>query len=430
MRFEQLQDWLQWMEAQHPRQIDLGLERIAEVARQMDLSLGMPIITVAGTNGKGSCVALLSQIFQCAGLSVGAYTSPHLLRYNERIVIDGEPVSDAALCHAFEIVDQARRGTSLTYFEFGTLAALQLFSETQPDVLVLEVGLGGRLDAVNIVDADVAVISSVDLDHQAWLGNDRETIAREKAGIMRRGRPVVFGDTRRSPAVGEMAAACLARLIERGDDFGLEHVGDNWHWHGVNRLGQACEMKNLPCPAVLLDNAATVIQAIMQLPFDVPESAIREGLRLVHIPARGECFALRDHRLVLDVAHNPAALARLRERLPELLEKGNVDAVFAVMADKELGESLADFTPLVRQWYLPPLPGVERAMSPEKLKQQLIAAGVSDAAIHMIAPLPESLAGVRAGLGKDDSLLAFGSFFTVAAVMQAMPASAFVEILH
>ena len=430
MRFEQLQDWLQWMEAQHPRQIDLGLERIAEVARQLNFSLDMPVITVAGTNGKGSCVALLSQIFRCAGLSVGAYTSPHLLRYNERVVIDGEPVTDAALCHAFDVVDQARQGTSLTYFEFGTLAALQLFSEAQPDVLVLEVGLGGRLDAVNIVDADVAVISSVDLDHQAWLGDDRETIAREKAGIMRRGRPVVFGDTRRSPAIGETAAACLARLFERGADFDLQDDGAVWHWRGIDRLGQGSELRDLPCPSLLLDNAATVIQALRQLPFDVPDSAIREGLRQVHIPARGECFALREHQLLLDVAHNPAALARLQQRLPELATQGSIDAVFAVMADKQLGDSLAAFAPWVRHWYLPPLPGVERAMPPERLRQQLLAAGVDDAAITELPPLAESLPRVRARLAKDDSLLVFGSFFTVAALMQAMPAAAFVEILH
>ena len=189
-------------------------------------------------------------------------------------------------------------------------------------------------------------------------------------------------------------------------------------------------MRNLPCPSILLDNAATVIQTIKQLAFDVPESAIRDGLRLVHIPARGEYFALREHSLLLDVAHNPAALARLCERLPELAGQGCVNAVFAVMADKYLDESLEAFAPLVRHWYLPPLPGVERAMAPEMLKQQLLAAGVPDAAISLIAPLSESLIEVRAGLGKDDSLLAFGSFFTVAAVMQAMPASAFVETLH
>ncbi len=430
MRFVQLQDWLQWLEAQHPRQIDLGLERVAAVVEQMNLSLTMPVITVAGTNGKGSCVALLSAVLAAAGYRVGAYTSPHLLRYNERVVIDGDAVSDEALMMAFDAVDCARGDTSLSYFEFGTLAALQLFSASQPDVLVLEVGLGGRLDAVNIVDADIAIISSVDLDHEAWLGNDRETIAREKAGIARRGRPLIFGDPRDSDAVACVASELQLPFYQRGVDFDLSAEVDCWHWRGRSRDGGALSYAALPLPQLMLDNAATVVQAINLLSLAVPEKAIRDGLEAAHVAARGELLQLREHALLLDVAHNPAALSRLSAQLRTLPVTGRVVAVLAVMADKNVAGSLAELEGLVDHWYLPPLAGVERAMPPERLREHLLAAGVPEAAITLPTALAQSLPGIRAELCSDDCLVVFGSFFTVAATMQLMPATAFVESLH
>ena len=430
MRFVQLQDWLQWMEAQHPRQIDLGLDRVSAVFQQMNLALTMPVITVAGTNGKGSCVALLSAILEAEGYRVGAYTSPHLLRYNERVRIDGEEVADAALVRAFDKVDRASGSLSLSFFEFGTLAALQLFSDAQLDVLILEVGLGGRLDAVNIVDADLALISSVDLDHEAWLGNDRETIAREKAGIARENTPLIFGDPRSSAAVVDIAQQLDAPLYARGSEFFFEEAADCWHWRGRRRDGSERLLRSLPLPPVMLDNAAAVLQAVCLFELPVSETAIREGLAQVHIAARGEVLPLREHGLLLDVAHNPAALSRLAKQLADMPNGGKCTAVLAVMEDKKIAGSLRELSPYIDQWYLPELPGIARAMAPAVLARHLLNEGVDSAAVHTVGDVASALPAIRATLCDRDCLVVFGSFFTVSAVMQAMPATAFVETLH
>lgn len=428
MRFTQLHDWLRWLEVQHPRQIDLGLERVAAVAETLALDLPMPVITVAGTNGKGSCVALLNSILRADGYSVGSYTSPHLLRYNERVCIDGEMVDDAALCRAFAEVDRARQGTSLSYFEFGTLAALWLFAEAAPDVLVLEVGLGGRLDAVNIIDADIAIISSVDLDHESWLGNNREDIGREKAGIMRAAKPVVFGDPRPCAAVSQCAIDKLAHLVERGSDFGFEDTAESWLWRGVDRNRQPKVLADLPKPELLLDNAATVIQALQFFPTEISHEAIRAGIEQASVPARGQRLRLRQCDLVLDVAHNAAAVARLADRLGQEAG-GRTVAVFALMADKKLESLLGEIKHRIDHWYLPELPGNDRAMAPAALRAGLIAAGIDERRVELI-DLHTDLPGVLNAMAGDDTLLAFGSFFTVAAVLEALPASAFAEALH
>lgn len=430
MRFVQLQDWLQWIEAQHPRQIDLGLDRVAAVYKTMGLHLNAPVITVAGTNGKGSCVALLSAILEAEGYRVGCYTSPHLQRYNERVRIDGAWVSDAALINAFDKVDRARGDLPLSFFEFGTLAALQLFADAQLDAVVLEVGLGGRLDAVNIVDADVALISSIDIDHEAWLGSDRETIGREKAGIARSGKPLIFGDHRPCHSVEDVASELGAPFYARDQHFSFSATADAWQWQGQRRDGSLRRLSGLPLPAVMLDNAAAVIQAVQMLPLPVSEAALREGLAEVRIAARGELLALREHALLLDVAHNAAALAKLAEQLATRSDKGRVVAVFAVMADKHIEASLSAFSGLVDHWYLPELAGVERAMAAPALAQQLRKAGIPETAIDCCGDVGQDLPGIRAKLNKGDCLVVFGSFFTVAAVMQALPPSAFVETLH
>jgi len=240
-RFSLLQDWLAWQETLHPVAIDLGLERVARVADRLACRVPAPVVvTVGGTNGKGSCVALLEAVLRRAGYRVCAYTSPHLYRYNERLRLDGEPVSDAALCEAFERVDAARGDDSLTYFEFGTLAALQLMSRRRPDVALLEVGLGGRLDAVNVVDADVALITGIAIDHTEWLGTERDAIGREKAGIMRNGRPAVCGD--RDPPAGliDEAGRLGAQLLLLGRDFSISEDDQGWHWRGAQCICKAC----------------------------------------------------------------------------------------------------------------------------------------------------------------------------------------------
>ncbi|HHB12804.1 MAG TPA: bifunctional tetrahydrofolate synthase/dihydrofolate synthase, partial [Chromatiales bacterium] len=236
MRFSTLEEWLRWQERLHPRAIDLGLERVASVWRRLDAPLeGITVVTVAGTNGKGSTIALLEAILEQAGISTGSYTSPHLVRYNERIRLDGEPVADETLLEAFDAVDRARGERLLTYFEFGTLAALWILSRQRVEVALLEVGLGGRLDAVNILDADLAMITSIDLDHQAWLGDDREVIGREKAGIFRPGRPAVFSAPDMPASVGEVAAALGTPLHRHGVHFHLAERGEGWSWWSGSR---------------------------------------------------------------------------------------------------------------------------------------------------------------------------------------------------
>ncbi|MDH5786629.1 MAG: Mur ligase family protein, partial [Chromatiales bacterium] len=265
MRFSTLDEWLSWQEQLHPVGIDLGLERPGKVLKTMGLEIsGHLVITVAGTNGKGSSVALLESILLAAGYQVGCYTSPHLLRYNERIRLNGNEVSDAQLCESFERIDQARGATSLTYFEFGTLAAFDIFARSQLDVAVLEVGLGGRLDASNLLDADVALITAIDIDHAAWLGNDRETIAIEKGGIMRRGHPAVCSDPAVPQSLVELAAKTGAPLSQLGRDYRYGVDGDSWQWQGDGTSYGA-----LPLPALRgkhqLQNAAGVLMALLQL---------------------------------------------------------------------------------------------------------------------------------------------------------------------
>ncbi len=285
MRFSQLDAWLRWLETLHPKPIDLGLERVQSVARALHIAFPMPVITVAGTNGKGSTVALLDSILSAEGKRVGCYTSPHLLRYNERVKIAGRDVSDQQLCAAFAEVDAARGETTLSYFEFGTLAAMLLFMRANLDVVVLEVGLGGRLDAVNIVDADIAIVTSVALDHEAWLGNDRATIGREKAGILRAAKPAIFGDVSPLTELVDYAAQLTAPLYCRNRDFDYLSEGQEWRWWGDGRNGRV-SLSGLPRPSILLDNAATCLQALQFLPFAVRNEAIKTGLATPPGPAR------------------------------------------------------------------------------------------------------------------------------------------------
>ncbi|HSP00336.1 MAG TPA: bifunctional tetrahydrofolate synthase/dihydrofolate synthase, partial [Thioalkalivibrio sp.] len=309
MRFDTLEQWLAWQETLHPKAIDLGLERVARVAGRLGLlEPSHAVITVAGTNGKGSTVALLDAIYRAAGYRVCTYTSPHLLRYNERIRIHGALASDEALCRAFDAVDTARGEESLSYFEFGTLAALWLFWEAAPDVAILEVGLGGRLDAVNIIDSDVAVITSIGIDHEAWLGSDREVIGAEKAGVFRAARPAVCGDPRPPASIQRRALDLGAKLYMAGRDFSWQAaaLGQGWQWQGPG----AVVLADLPLPALFgpiqLNNAASALTAVtlLQARLAVSREALARGLQQVRLPGRFQ--QLRDKPLViLDVAHNP-----------------------------------------------------------------------------------------------------------------------------
>ena len=430
MRFTALADWLAWQETLHPSAIDLGLERVRAVAQRLGLEqLPGRTITIAGTNGKGSVATLVAALLQACGLGVGLYTSPHLLRYNERIVINGQPVTDAALCRAFAAIDAARGATSLTYFEFGTLAAAYLFAEARLDVQVLEVGLGGRLDAVNLWDADVAVITSVDLDHQQWLGNTREAIGREKAGILRPGRPVVLGEAQPPHSVLAQAQHCGAGPVYRADqDFALEH--GQWRWQTRRRelpLSDAGGTRDRVLPVAPLapngitacagmagrvvtareQNTATAL-AVLEVLGLWPQFSDALQQALAQRPVgRLQCLGEQPQWL-LDVAHNPQAVAELARWLAAYPVTGPTVAVFGVFADKDLAGILAAIQAHIDVWQVIGLPAA-RSADPVILQQMLLAHGAS---VQIVEP-EAAFAQVRNSAGMDGRVVVFGSFQTV-----------------
>ncbi len=336
MRSRSFADWLRWQESLHPESMELGLARCGQVAARLDLTPPAGrVFTVAGTNGKGSTVSFLEAILRGAGCKTGTYTSPHLVRYTERLRIDGQEVSEQQLIAAFEDVERARRDIPLTYFEYGTLAALRLFSRAHLDTWILEVGLGGRLDAVNIIDADVALITTVDLDHQAWLGNDLESIAAEKAGIMRTGRPALYGDAPVPVAIRDQAAQLGAPLLVSGEDFAVTQLDQSWAWRG-----RSLDFANLPLPpigdAVQLRNASLALAAVeaadkqlLSLP------GVTQALRALPPPGRFQRVA-GSPEWVLDVAHNPQAASLLASRCSRLQSAAEISLVFGMLADKSL----------------------------------------------------------------------------------------------
>ncbi len=418
MRFQNLNDWLNWQTLLHPSSIELGLERVAAVWQQLyPHPFPTTVITVAGTNGKGSSVAMLNAIFCAAGYRVGCYTSPHLLRYNERIRINGEEVSDDGICQAFERIDQARGERSLTYFEFGTLAALDIFAANTLDVVILEVGLGGRLDAVNIIDPDIALITSVDIDHTDWLGDNLEQIALEKAGILRANGAAVFGGAKPPSSLIQHAAHLNSQLALAGEDFSFEMSGPNkWSWHSGKQ-----DIENLPFPALTgscqLQNAAAVLQVISLLSdqINVNHEAIAQGLQDIDLAGRFQVIP-GSVELILDVAHNPAAAQVLADSLQQRACQGRTLAVFAMLADKDVAAVVKNLAPHVDEWFLATLEE-ERGLSAPDLKLQI---DTLDSCIQSrIASSVERacrMAVDHASIG--DRILVFGSFFTVSKALQ------------
>jgi dihydrofolate synthase/folylpolyglutamate synthase len=415
-RFDTLADWLAWQETLHPRSIDLGLERVRAVADRLGLTApAWPVVTVAGTNGKGSCVALLETIYRSAGYRTASYTSPHLLRYNERVRIDGGEATDAALCAAFERIDRARQDITLTYFEFGTLAALLLFQETPPAVALLEVGLGGRLDAVNIVDADVALVTAIGLDHAAWLGDDREAIGREKAGILRTDRPAVCADPTPPASLREYADTIGAHWYGLGEQFTRRRSAAGWDWTGwrTTRTG-------LPLPALSgahqLDNAAGVLAVIDLLADRLPvgRAAIEAGLRGVHLPGRFQELPGAPP-IILDVAHNPDAAARLAGQLRERPVAGRTWLVLGMLADKDAAAFARALDGSVDCWCLGGLDGT-RGLSADALAAR-IAAPDRPRDTHRFASVAAALAHAVAAAGPADRVVVSGSFLAVAAAL-------------
>ena len=410
-----LQDWLAYIERVHPSTIEMGLERVAQVKQKLGLAPAFTIITVGGTNGKGSACAMLDAILSEAGYRVGSYTSPHLIRYNERVKIGREQASDDALIEAFKAVDAARGDVALTYFEFGTLAALWLFEKSRIDVAVLEVGLGGRLDAVNAFDPDCALLMSVALDHMEYLGDTREAIGYEKAGIFRAGRPAICADAQPPASVIAHAERVGARLLLIGRDFSFQSQLQQWRYQGPQ--GQR---HGLPHPSLRgvyqIANAAAVLTALDALRERLPLSAnaIRTGLLTAENPARFQVLPGRPI-VILDVAHNPAAAHALALSLRAMRCEGRTYAVFAMLKDKDIAGVIEATRENIDEWLIAPSAG-PRGAGIAVLREALARSGVPEPifACENVAAA-YGLACERAA--ETDRIVVFGSFHTVAAVM-------------
>lgn len=405
-----LQDWLTWQESLHTQEIDLGLDRVSRVFHRLNLNHTCRTITVAGTNGKGSCVAYINGLLHSLDYKTGSFTSPHLSRYNERICIDGTPVSDSALTKAFHRINQARDGIPLTYFEFSALAGLLLFDRRNVDVRILEVGLGGRLDAVNIIDADIAVVSSIDLDHQGWLGDTRELIGFEKAGIFRPDQQAFCGDNKPPQSVIEHAQALKTSLSLIHQDYGFEFKDKQWSfWDAFGRF------EGLPPLTVnnqvQYNNAATSIAVVQNLlQRQLPKDTVA-GLGGVSVPGRMQQLS-GEIPMVLDVAHNPAATFALAQNLAP--KSGRLIAVMGLLKDKDIAGIVGPLLPLVREWYLGTIHH-HRGSSAEFLAEQLLNLGAQT--VQAYDSISEAFLAAREMTRVDDTLLVFGSFHTVGEVM-------------
>jgi dihydrofolate synthase/folylpolyglutamate synthase len=414
-----LAEWLDYIERIHPKSIQLGLERVAKVRDVLGRSSSAVFFIVAGTNGKGSTCAMLEAILLAAGYRVGLYTSPHLLRYNERVRLDGVPLSDARLCAAFETVERARAEITLTYFEFGTLAAWEIFAAEALDAVILEVGLGGRLDAVNIFDADCAVLTSVDLDHTDYLGDTRERIGYEKAGIFRGNRPAIVSDPDPPRSVLDHAGAVDLWLI--GRDFGYRKQGQQWmFWgRGVRRGG-------LAPPALRgerqLANASAVLAALDALRARLPVGMqdIRNGFARVELPARFQVLPGRP-TVVLDVAHNPQAAGVLAENLVGMGFYPETYGVFGMLRDKDIEGVCRALKDRISAWFAADL-SVPRGAGARALADALARAGAAGDVLCFRNPL-EAYAAARKRANENDRIVVFGSFHTVADVMQWIEAA-------
>lgn len=410
MRFRDVAGWLAWQQVAHPVEVDPGLGRVGEVWRRMRLPLAATVLTVGGTNGKGSACAYLDSILRAAGYETGLFTSPHLARYNERIRLGGREIEDPALLAAFEEIDAARGDISLTFFEWNTLAAFAAFAHARMDVAVLEVGMGGRLDAVNLLDADAAAVVSVGLDHREWLGSTVEAIGFEKAGIFRAGRPALFGGRHMPRSVAAHAAAVGARLRRIGTDFDYVERADGWDY-----VGFGSRRRELPLPALAgvnqLGNAAVALAMLesVEPALLVPDEAVRTGLRAVRLAGRFQVIPGRPE-WILDVAHNAEAAASLAASLAARTHAGRTIAVCGILADKDIEAIVAALAPQVRRWIAVGLDG-PRALPPAELARRITQAGAQS--VVAVADVAAGLAQARVDCGPGDRAVVFGSFLTV-----------------
>ena len=417
MQFSSLIEWLTWQKNSHVRTIDLSLDRVRIVHARMEIGYQPFTITVSGTNGKGSSVAFLDSILRKQGYQVGTYTSPHIVNYNERMRINGVAVDDATICAAFERVNAVREDISLSFFEFGTLAALDIFSRHQVDVQLLEVGLGGRLDAVNVIDADVPIVTNISIDHVYWLGKTRDQISLEKAGIMRPGIAAVIGDPDPPGALLTWAETNAVPVSLLGRDFSFECHLDNWSWHGSQH-----SYHHLPLPGLRgphqYQNAAGVLQALSlatkRLP--VSEQSIRDGVEQVMLPGRFQLIEgdsmTAEPAVLIDVAHNPESAALLAENIQQFYPHRRVLALFSVMADKDIVKIIDQMKDRIEKWYPVPLE-IERAASTKEIGAALLSCGIEN---HnpQLRNFDEAWNAVTGDVNsKNDIVLIFGSFFLV-----------------
>jgi len=408
-------DWLAYIEALHPKTIAMGLERVSAVAKRLSLSPTFKIITVAGTNGKGSTCAMLTQIYTDAGYRVGTYTSPHLIRYHERVKVNNQPISDDDLCAAFSAVENARAEIELTYFEMGTLAAVWHFMQMKLDVVILEVGLGGRLDAVNLFDADCAIVTNVDLDHMEYLGDTRELIGFEKAGVYRQQQISICGDVLPPSTLVKHAAQIGTNLKLAGVDFSMSCIADEWFYHEAELT--------LPMPKFALigdfqmQNAASVIYAVraLQSIFPVDHALMLRSLSSVQLLGRFQYLHYQPD-VIVDVAHNPHAAISLKQNIQHLQQNGRVIAVFAMLADKDIAGVVDILKGHVDEWHISAI-NHPRAASVKQMQAILLEQGVCQP-VFTYAKLEEALNSACKNIAKNDKIIAFGSFFTVANILE------------
>ncbi|HFE38335.1 MAG TPA: bifunctional tetrahydrofolate synthase/dihydrofolate synthase [Gammaproteobacteria bacterium] len=421
MKFNTLAGWLDWQTQQHSKAIDLGLDRIRPVfSRLIEHPLAKKTVVIAGTNGKGSTVAFLEAIYVAAGYQVGCYTSPHLLSYNERIRLSGEPVSDGLLCQAFESVEQARENTPLTYFEFGTLAAFDIFQREDLDIVFLEVGLGGRLDAVNLVDADLALLTNIDLDHTDWLGDTREKIAMEKIAVSRSGKPLVVVDEDLPETAYAYCRQNNIQLLQFGEHFTYQQRNGVWQW-----MAGDVRYHGLPKPALSgqhqYKNAAGALMVTTLFAKELPLSMshLRLGLSSAILPGRFQVVPMGENLQIFDVAHNPHGVRAFLENLQKLPKTARHLLVFGVLKDKALDDLISLLMPHVDQWYVTSI-DAERGLTSEQLQQAIVRHGVPIRQIKCFHQPVLAYESARSALQSHDKLLALGSFYVVSELLNTM----------
>lgn len=412
-RFNTLDDWLHWQESHHPKRINLGLERVEKIFKVLNPKKIQPLtIIVAGTNGKGSCIAFLESIYRAQGYNVGCYTSPHLLSYNERIKINRKPIADTQICQAFERIDAIRHDISLSYFEFGTLAALDIFWRSDLDIQLLEIGLGGRLDAVNIIDADVSIVTNISIDHIDWLGETREAIAYEKAGVFRQNIPAIIGDLDPPDALLSSALEKKAFPYCINKAYSFQKTEADWEWSC--QTSQSCRYLSLPKPSLKGDhqyiNASVALMAITALQDSLPitEKAIHQGLENTQIKGRFQLVTNHETHVLLDVAHNAHSVQVLFNHLQKTYPNKKIHAVFSMMKDKDIQSVIDIIKPTIKQWYISPLnsprgaslTSIQNCLKKEDLKS-----------VH--TSFSKAFQSAKNNTNSNDLILVFGSFLIV-----------------